>query len=49
MWDWSDYELKQLFEIRDAITVLTKYSLENEDMAYSLTEELKEREKEGRK
>jgi hypothetical protein len=43
MWDFSDYELRDLFRIRDCWEMLKEYGLENEDGLSEVNRELERR------
>ena len=43
MYDFSDYDVKDLFKIKDALVILLAYSLENDDMLQAVKEELNKR------
>ena len=44
MYDFSVYELRDLFKIRDAMAILDDYGLANDDMYAEVRAELKRRE-----
>jgi len=39
--DFSDWELRDLFKVRDALAILARYELHNEKMYDEVREELK--------
>jgi hypothetical protein len=43
MYDFSAYDLKDLFKIRDALNILAKYELHNDDMLHAINMELNHR------
>ena len=43
MWEFKDYELRDLFRIRDCWEILKTYGLENEDGLDAVNKELGER------
>jgi hypothetical protein len=43
MYDFSDYEIEDLFKIRDALQALQKYGLVDEDMLFCVTQEIQRR------
>ena len=45
MFDFSDYEIEDLFKIRDALKVLENYSLAEEYMLREINHEIKRRNK----
>lgn len=47
MWDFSMYNIQNLFRIKEALEMLAEFSLEDSDMLFAVNMELQEREKKG--
>jgi hypothetical protein len=45
MYDFTLYDLQDLFKVRDACVVLSRYDLENHDLMSEVNKEIQERER----